>query len=189
MKIDLIKLDIYLPKGPQETEFIYFLTKICKIMSAKFHAVPRMNPRDLSQAQKYYATLVDRQGIEKDELYDFVSLMSTVSEADTYAVIKALKMLIIKNLEQGRTVKIGDLGYFYVTISGEGKDTPEEVDASSIKKIRVRFRPGPFLAKAARDIKFERIDNVAGPPGDSQNDGNAPGGNGGDDETDDDGNS
>lgn len=64
---------------------------------------------------------------------------STVSAADIRAVLNALQSIVIGELQQGRSVRLGDLGSFHLTISGKYASTPEECDESYIKDVRVHF--------------------------------------------------
>jgi len=128
-------------------------------MKAKFHVRERFDPRDRTLPPKYYAELVDRYPISKDELIDQISDLSTVSIADTYGVLMALIHLIPKHLKYGRTVKIGDLGTFYLSITSDGEEKPEDVTFQSIKTARVRFRPGKGLNIRSEDVSFTKMNN------------------------------
>lgn len=60
-----------------------------------------------------------------------------------YAVLENLGMVLGDFMAEGRTVKLDGIGTFYYTgdASGNGVDTPEEVKASQIINVRVRFIP------------------------------------------------
>jgi predicted histone-like DNA-binding protein len=128
--------------------------------------VERRDPRDRSLPPKYYASLSNRYEIGFEELLTEITDLSTVSVGDTYNVIQSLTHLIRKHLQNGRTLKVGDLGIFYATINSDGKDTGTEVDANSIKKAQIRFRPSVKLKSAMNNLKFTRVDENSAPPGD-----------------------
>lgn len=94
--------------------------------------------------KKYYpmAVLVD-EPIEIDELVEDISEMSTVSKADTVAVLASLPRIMARGMNSGRSVHLQDLGFFRYTISSKkgGKDTPEEVTADDVARTRIRFTP------------------------------------------------
>lgn len=81
--------------------------------------------------------------VTTDEVSKRLAAESTVSPADTYAVLKALGGVLGDYMAQGRTVKLDGLGTFYYTCqaSGNGAETPEGVTAASINGVRVQFLP------------------------------------------------
>jgi predicted histone-like DNA-binding protein len=126
-------------------------------MKIKLHIIRRKDPRDQNLPEKYYANQFDRQAMEENELIKLVSLSSSVSEGDVYAVLKEISLLIKMNLQRGRTVKIPFLGYVYVNINSRGEATPDEVSDKSIRKVNARMRLSRDLMKAVRDIRFKLI--------------------------------
>lgn len=81
--------------------------------------------------------------VTTDEVADRLSQISTVSRADTYAVLKDLGAVMGDFMANGRTVKLEGVGTFYYTAAtnGQGVDSPEKVTASQITGVRVRFIP------------------------------------------------
>lgn len=77
------------------------------------------------------------------EVADQLSILSTVTRGDTYAVMENLGLVLSNYMGQGRTVKIDGVGTFYYTASSakRGVPTAEEVTASLINGVRVRFLP------------------------------------------------
>lgn len=77
------------------------------------------------------------------EVADQLSIISTVTRGDTYAVIENLGIVLSNYMGQGRTVKIDGVGTFYYTASStkKGIATAKEVTASQINGVRVRFIP------------------------------------------------
>lgn len=78
-----------------------------------------------------------------DEVARRLAAESTVSPADTYAVLKALGGVLGDFMVNGRTVKLEGLGTFYYTAAanGNGMPAPEKVTAAQITDVRVRFIP------------------------------------------------
>ena len=81
--------------------------------------------------------------VTTDEVARRLAAESTVSPADTYAVLKSLGGVLADFMANGRTVKLEGLGTFYYTASavGNGMDAPEKVTAAQITDVRVRFIP------------------------------------------------
>jgi len=134
-------------------------------MSIKFHVLQRQDPRDRTLPGKFYAALTNRYEITFDQLLNEITDMSTVSIGDTYNVLQTLIHLIKKHLQEGRTLKVGDLGTFFTTINSVGSDTLEDVDSSSIIKANIRFRAGVKLKDAMNRLSYQKVQENSAPPG------------------------
>lgn len=101
--------------------------------------------------------------VTTDEIADRLSLISTVSRSDTYAVLKDLAGVLADYMSQGRTVKIDGLGTFYYTsnASGNGVADEKDVNASQITGVRVRFLPEARKSGSSRSMIRSLIsDNI-----------------------------
>lgn len=126
-------------------------------MSVKFKVLPRRNPRDLEAPNKFYAAAVADGEVDLEALAEMIAYQCTVTDSDCYAVLTALEHNIINELKQGRIIKLGRLGNFQVSLSSDGKDFSEDVNASSIRKNRVLFRPGKRLRSMLRDVSYRKV--------------------------------
>ena len=81
--------------------------------------------------------------VTTDEVAKRLAAESTVSPADTFAVLKALGGVLGDFMANGRTVKLDGVGTFYYTAnaSGNGVDSADKVTATQITGVRVRFIP------------------------------------------------
>jgi predicted histone-like DNA-binding protein len=123
-----------------------------------------MDPRDLSQPGKFYARLTNRYKITFQELMEEISMVSSVSIGDTFNVLHTLNELLQKHLENGRSISLGNLGDFYISVNSRAEETPEKVDVNSIIKSNVRFRPGWGLKEALRRLRFQKAMEGKSPP-------------------------
>lgn len=91
----------------------------------------------------YPASITVGKPVTTDEVAKRLASESTVSPADTYAVLKSLGGVLADFMANGRTVKLDGLGTFYYTAatSGKGVDSEDKVSASQITGVRVRFIP------------------------------------------------
>jgi len=92
----------------------------------------------------WYASAVTvGKPVTTDEVADRLAQISTVSRADTYAVLKDLAGVLADYMANGRTVKLDGLGTFYYTCdtAGMGVNSADKVTADKIKGARVRFIP------------------------------------------------
>nr|WP_320948641.1 HU family DNA-binding protein [Bacteroides intestinalis] len=121
--------------------------------------------------------------ITTDKVADKLSLLSTVTRGDTFAVLKNLGGVMADYMAMGRTVKIEGVGTFYYTAATNkrGVATSDEVNSGQINGIRVRFIPEVKRSSGKQittrsmvdiDVDWTDIEKLA-------NGGSADGGNGG----------
>nr|WP_315142696.1 HU family DNA-binding protein [uncultured Flavobacterium sp.] len=125
-------------------------------MAIKFRIQSRKNPQDLTAPEKYYAAALGNGETDLEALATMIAYQSTLTDTDCYAVLKSLEYNIINELNQGRIIKLGSLGNFQVSISSDGKNTPEEVTAADVKKSRILFRPGKKLRQLLKSVNYQK---------------------------------
>ena len=81
--------------------------------------------------------------VETQELANRIARESTVSPADTHAVLRALPNVMADFMKESRAIHFEGLGWFRYTINAMGKGVPtkEEVSDKQIKRLRVQFTP------------------------------------------------
>ena len=89
------------------------------------------------------ANRIAREPVETQELANRIARESTVSPADTHAVLRALPNIMADFMKESRAVHFEGLGWFrYTTVSaGNGVATKEEVSSDQITGLRVQFTP------------------------------------------------
>ena len=119
--------------------------------------VGKKNPQDVTAPQQFYAQAVKTGLTDLNRLAYLISNQSTVREPDCLAVLSALVHNMTDELSQGRVVQLGSLGNFQVGVSSEPSATPEEVNISNVKQIRLNYRPGKRVRKALETMDFKLI--------------------------------
>jgi predicted histone-like DNA-binding protein len=125
-------------------------------MSVKYNVVERANPSNREAAKKYYPSIVSSGRMTLRQLAQEISKISTVSSADTMAVLEALLTTIPSELARGNIVELGDFGNFWLKTTSEGADTAEAVRASQIGGVLPRFNPGKEFKKVLDTIEYEK---------------------------------
>lgn len=99
--------------------------------------------------------------VSTDEIADRLAQISTVSRADTYAVLKDLGGVLGDYMAQGRTVKLDGVGTFYYTAiaTHQGVDSEDKVKASLISGVRVRFIPETTRTTAGKVATRSLVSN------------------------------
>ena len=125
------------------------------IMSVKIKVIAKGQPGVSGGGdKKYYASPVSSGEMDLNAITKAIEKISTVSGADIRAVLYALVDVSIDGLSRGAVVRMGELGSLRVTLSSEGKPTPEEVNALSVKKRGIIFTPGAHLKEMLKSLKF-----------------------------------
>ena len=137
--------------------FLLLLTKTEKNMSVKFRVIQKKNPQDLLATPKSYAIAISDGTVDIDRLSELVGDGSTVRQNDVYAVIIGLVNVIQGELKEGRSVNLGKLGTFAISVSSNPSDTAEEVTASNIKSAKVNYRPGKEIKDMLKTISYTKI--------------------------------
>ena len=125
-------------------------------MTVKYNVVERGNPSKPADPKKYYPSIVSSGRLTLRQLAGEISKISTVSSADTMAVLEALLSTIPTELAKGNVVELGDFGNFWLKANSEGADTAGVVRASQITTLTARFNPGNEFKKVLATIENEK---------------------------------
>ena len=123
-------------------------------MSVKFNVVERGNPGNREAPKKFYPSIQSSGRVTLRQLSQTVSQMSTISSADTVAVLEALLTVIPQELSRGNIVELGDFGNFWLRTETEGMDNADGVRASHITGLLPRFNAGKQFKKVLETIEF-----------------------------------
>lgn len=98
---------------------------------------------------KHYVQSASQPVVTLKELAELIANSSTVSRADVKAVLDALQFQIIQALQNGRSVRLDDLGIIYSRIQSDGFDTQEacwKAGGRAVKKVTISFRRAQEVA-------------------------------------------
>lgn len=127
-----------------------------KKMSITYKTLARKNPRNLTAPAKYYAAVTANGSVDFESLAEMISEQCTVTDTDCLAVLNVLEKNIVRELKEGRIVRLGKLGNFQVSLSSEGFDTAAEVTADAVKKSRILFRPAKKMRALLENLSFQK---------------------------------
>jgi predicted histone-like DNA-binding protein len=125
-------------------------------MAVKFKVSEKGNPLKPQEQKKWYATAKSTGDATLRTLSKEIAARSTVSPADTQAVLVALTEVLVEHLANGEIVRFGDFGSFQVSIGSEGAEKEAKFNASMIKTNKVTFRPGIDLKEMLNNLKYEK---------------------------------
>ena len=90
------------------------------------------------------------------ELAEQATAETTVTRADCEAVVRAVLDIAKRQLLAGNMIDLGDIGTIYPTLQSKGMDKVEDVSASVITGVRLRFRPTFEFSAEMGKAKFEK---------------------------------
>ena len=127
-----------------------------------YETISRKNPNDPTKSA-FYPVAVIKGFIDLDTLCNEVSAECTVTEHDVKGVLSALQSHILTNLQNGNSVRLGDIGSFHIRVNSKknGKATAADVTIDDVKSIRVHFNKSSKMLYAFslknNKIKFQVI--------------------------------
>jgi len=125
-------------------------------MSVKFNVVERGKLGDAAAPKKFYPSIQSTGRATKRDIAEMIAQISTISTADTMAMLEAFLIVVPQELAKGNIVELGDFGSFWLRSSSEGADQAADVRASQITDVLPRFNPGKEFKKALNAIEFEK---------------------------------
>jgi predicted histone-like DNA-binding protein len=127
-------------------------------MSIQFKTIERPQPGvSGGGTRKFYATPVLGREVTLEALTRAIERKSTLSGADIRAVLYAMVEQAADGLAEGRVIRLGDLGSLRITLSSDGRDTPEEVTSSAIRRTGVIFTPGKKMQDMLKTARFTKV--------------------------------
>ena len=116
--------------------------------------VERGNPMNKTAPKKWYVTLKTVTQMKEAEVAKQISEETTLNRKEAEMSLSQLEKVLIANLLASNSVQLGDWGSFHLTCNSEGMDTKDELTASSVKGLNIRFKPGKALKEALQKATF-----------------------------------
>jgi len=117
----------------------------------KYVIKPKKNSLVSPATVKYYPQIAPATPITLAQITKRIEKRSTVSSADVKAVLDALQYEVIEALQNGNSVRLGDLGSFHLTIKANGAKTAAEakkLGANLITAVNVQFVKSTAMREA-----------------------------------------
>lgn len=124
-------------------------------MALKFIKQKRKITTGFSPGEKFVAKILQDDVIDTRKFSEIIAETSSLSRGDILSVLAQLETVIGWALQEGNVVQLGDLGRFVLGIKATAMDTPEEVDASTVKRVYVRFVPSVYFLRKIKELKVK----------------------------------
>jgi len=125
-------------------------------MKQKFKVISKKNPNKPNEAPKYYPTPVYNGTYSLDDLSKHIADISTVSEIDVSAVLRAFVKVFPEILHQGIRIDLEGLGIFSLGFITTASEKEEDVSAGNIEKCKLRYSPAYPLKKTIENTQVEK---------------------------------
>jgi predicted histone-like DNA-binding protein len=126
-------------------------------MTVKFKVIEKGQPGVAGGGEKkFYASPVMSGDLTLAGLTRKIEKISTVSGADIRAVLYAMVDVMRDSLADGQIVRLGEMGSLRVSISSEGKENADEVNAKAIKNAKVIFTPGKDIKDMLATLNYTK---------------------------------
>ncbi len=121
-------------------------------------AVAKRNPQKPDEAPQYYASAVRDELIDTDSFVKLITQNCSLGRPDVYALMVTISELIPKLLAEGKSVSLGDIGTFSVSVKSESAESAKKLKSKMIKGLNIVYRPSKLLKKklAQAEINFIR---------------------------------
>ena len=97
----------------------------------------------------FYPQLVTAAADDRVKIIERIEKKCTLASADVKAVVDALEVEIIDCLQQGRSIRLGDLGSFRPSLRcGKGVSDEQSVSPAMIKRVHIVFHPSSRIRRA-----------------------------------------
>lgn len=127
-----------------------------------YNVIKRKSPKD--GTVKFYAMINRASYVTLNQVAENISRECTLTVHDIKAVLSSLQEQIILQLQDGKSVRFGDLGSFRATLQSKGVANKEDFKKSNISRVMVRFVRSTAMRSAFaltnQDIKLVNKDDT-----------------------------
>ncbi|MPM28350.1 hypothetical protein SDC9_74872 [bioreactor metagenome] len=131
------------------------IIRVNRIKIMNYTIVERKIPVGTGAGMKHLAVISRNGAMSEEQLIERIAGMSSLAENDVLSALRALQVVIADATMNGITVRLDQLGTFTPYLSAKAMETPEEVDASTIRGIKVNFRPNVRFKNKLKTTSME----------------------------------
>jgi len=117
-------------------------------------SVGKKNPQKPAEAAKYYAQVSFSRKVDLNYLAELMSDGSTVRRNDIYAVLVGMVDMIIKLLQDGDRVVLGELGTFYVSLKSTSVESVENFSVHQVIGNKVNYLASMAIKRALAGVAY-----------------------------------
>ena len=123
-------------------------------MSLFYNKIQRANPSKPKEEKKWYLILKSIGRMTEKQVAKEIADETTLNPKEAEMAIYQFQKVLTKALLDGKTVQLGELGSFQVTVKSKGVNKESEVNASLVEKVNLRFTPSATLKENLQKAHF-----------------------------------
>lgn len=125
-------------------------------MALEYVVTKRVFGYDESKTEKYVARSVRSGQISFSKMCAKVSRLCGIHRKVVDLVVSGLVDMMAEDIDDGKSVQLGEFGIFRPTIKARSANTAEEVTASNIVRKRIVFTPGKIFQRTLGEMNITR---------------------------------
>lgn len=126
-------------------------------MGLQYVVAKRVFGFDKTKTEKYVAKSVGAGDLSFEKLCAKVSRILGIHRKTVDLVAGGLVDIMSEEIDDGKTVCLGDFGRFRPSFIGKSANTAEEISANNIVRKRILFCPGKSLNQMLGDMSVTRM--------------------------------
>jgi len=129
-------------------------------MAQLYRKIQRKNMKDPEGPKLWYPVLRSLGVVTEKELAILLADETTLNPKEAEMAIYQLQKILLRVMLDSKTVRLGEVGNFYLTTHSEGSETMEEAGTEKIKRINLRFLPTLFVREALQKATFKPVESL-----------------------------
>jgi len=134
-------------------------------MSIIVDKVQKSNPLRREEPKKWYMVSKRVNQITEKEVARQIARRTALNQKEAEMALFLLREVLIENLLNGYTVKLGDWASFIPTVKSEGSETKEEANATKIKRVKLHLRFNKSFEAELQSATFVPAESISGQKG------------------------
>ena len=124
-------------------------------MALFYNKTQRTNPSQPAAPKKWYLIVKSIGRMTEKQVAKEISDETTLNPKEAEMAIYQFQKVLTKALLDGKTVQLGELGSFQITVKSKGVDNESEVTASLVERVNLRFTPSKELKSNLSKAQFK----------------------------------
>lgn len=129
-------------------------------MALFYKKIQKGKPGDETAPKRWYLILKSIGMTREKEIAKAIADETTLNPKEAEMAVSQLDKVFIRELLASKTVQLGSLGSFHLTLNCEGSDTEAEVTVNKIKQVNVRFTASEEFKEAVNKASFKEFSSL-----------------------------
>ncbi|MCC8188759.1 MAG: DNA-binding protein [Bacteroides sp.] len=125
-------------------------------MALKYVITKRIFGFDPEKTEKYVPRSVTMGEVSFEKLCQNVTLICGAHRGVVQQVIAGLVDAMVRDLDDGKSVRLGEFGNFRPSVRAHSADREEEVSADNIYRKHILFTPGKLFKRTLKEMSVTR---------------------------------